>query len=150
MPDIYDRLNPSDANSKWDFSKYIPDIVVVNLFQNDSWLVNLPEHEQFKARFGKQKPSEDFIITAYKNFIQSVRIKYPKAQIICALGDMDATQEGSKWPGYIQAAVSMLKDNKIVTHFFPYKGAPGHPIIKDHETMANDLIQFIETKKYWK
>ena len=39
MPEIYDRLVPTDSKSKWDFSLYRPDIVVVNLFQNDSWLV---------------------------------------------------------------------------------------------------------------
>ncbi len=150
MPDIYDRLNPEDSTSVWDFRKYIPDIVVVNLFQNDSWLVNMPEHQQFKARFGAVKPTEGFIITAYKNFIQSLRSKYPDAHIICALGNMDATREGSKWPGYIDSAAAQLGDNKIVTHFFPYKGTPGHPVIKDHEVMAADLIAFIEKQGYWK
>lgn len=150
MPDIYDRLNPKDLNSKWGFSKYTPDVVVVNLFQNDSWLVNMPAHEQFKARFGTTKPTEEFIINAYKNFLQTIRSKYPKARIICCLGDMDATKEGSKWPAYIAIAVNSMKDKRMITHFFPYKGTPGHPIIKDHETMANDLISFIEKEKYWK
>ena len=44
MPEIYDRLVPTDSTSKWDFSLYRPDIVVVNLFQNDSWLVHLSDH----------------------------------------------------------------------------------------------------------
>ncbi len=149
MPDIYDRLNPADSASRWNFSNYTPDIVVVNLFQNDSWLVNQPEHVQFKRRFGKAKPSETFISNAYKSFIQSIRNKYPKAQIICCLGNMDATKEGSKWPVYIEAAVAAMKDKKIATHFFPYKNTGGHPDIKEQETMAADLIQFIETKKYW-
>jgi len=149
MPDIYDRVDPEDSTSKWNFHHYTPDIVVVNLFQNDVWLVNLPEHEQFKKRFGTRKPSEDFIINAYKNFIQSLRSKYPKAQIICCLGNMDATREGSKWPGYVDAAVAMLKDKKIVTHFFKYMGTPGHPVIKEQEAMANALIDLIEKGKYW-
>ncbi len=54
MPEIYDRLNPGDPDSKWDFTLFTPDVVVINLFQNDSWLVNNPEHEQFKARLGQQ------------------------------------------------------------------------------------------------
>jgi len=150
MPDIYDRLNPKDTLSKWNFSKYQPDIVVVNLFQNDSWLVNQPQHEQFKARFGTDKPSEEFIITAYKNFIQSLRSKYPKAEIICCLGNMDATKEGSKWPGYIDEAVALIKDKKITTHYFAYKNTPGHPSIEEQAAMANDLVHFIEKEKYWK
>ena len=35
MPEIYDRLNPMEPNSKWDFIKYSLDIVVINFFQND-------------------------------------------------------------------------------------------------------------------
>lgn len=36
MSEMYDRLVPTNPDSKWDFSLYTPDIVVVNLFQNDS------------------------------------------------------------------------------------------------------------------
>ncbi|MFP5040065.1 SGNH/GDSL hydrolase family protein [Parasediminibacterium sp. JCM 36343] len=150
MPDIYDRLNPKDSTSKWDFAKYTPEIVVINLFQNDSWLVNMPTHPQFKARFGTEKPSEEFIINAYANFIKSIRGKYPKATILCCLGNMDATREGSKWPSYIDTAVASLKDNKLFTHFFPFKKTSGHPRVQEQEAMAEDLIGFIEKGKYWK
>lgn len=125
MPDIYDRLNPSDPNSHWDFSLYTPDIVVINLFQNDSWLVNMPEQKEFKENFGTKAPTDDFIIDAYKNFVKSIRAAYPNAKIICILGSMDATREGSKWPGYITQAVAQLDDPNIYKHFIPYKGTPG-------------------------
>jgi hypothetical protein len=52
MPEMYDRLNPFDSTSVWDFSKATPDIVVVNLLQNDNALYGIPEYEQFKQRFG--------------------------------------------------------------------------------------------------
>lgn len=149
MPEIYDRVNPNDSNSKWNFSKYQPDIVVVNLFQNDSWLVNQPEQPEFKAKFGTAKPTEDFIINAYANFIKTLRGKYPAANIICCLGSMDATKEGSKWPGYITSAVALLKDRRIATHFFPYQQTGGHPKAREQQIMADDLIAFIK-KHYWK
>lgn len=148
MPEVYDRLNINDSSSKWDFSKYQADIVVVNLFQNDSWLVNNPKHEQFKKRFGTTKPTEAFIINAYANFIKTLRNKYPKANIICCLGSMDATKEGSKWPSYINAAVATLNDKKVATHFFAYKNTNGHPKATDQQIMANNLIAFIKTN-YW-
>lgn len=149
MPEIFDRTNPGDSASKWNFSQYTPDIVVVNLFQNDSWIVNQPANAQFKARFGNSKPSEEAIVKAYANFIQSIRRRYPTAKIICCLGNMDATKEDSKWPGYIDAAVALLKDQNIVSHFFQYKNTPGHPKRKEQQAMADDLIAFIE-KTYWK
>jgi len=149
MPEIYDRLDPSDTNSKWDFSKYKPDIVVVNLFQNDSWIVNMPDNAQFKARFGTKPPGEDFIITSYQKLIAMIRNKYPRASIICALGSMDATKSGSKWPGYILQAAKNLNDKKIYTLFFPFKNTPGHPNRAEHQLMANDLIAFIDKNIKW-
>jgi lysophospholipase L1-like esterase len=149
MPDIYDRTDPTDSTSKWNFSKYTPDIVVINLLQNDSWLVNMPNHEMFKHYFGTKAPDEVTIIAAYKKFVASIRGKYPTASIICALGSMDATREGSVWPGYIQKAVDQLNDHKIYTHFFPYKKTGGHPNVAEQKVMADDLIGFIEKNIKW-
>lgn len=149
MPEMYDLLDATDPKSKWDFSKYTPEVVVVNLFQNDSWLVKRPENPEFKKRFGVLAPEPDKIISAYRDFIKKVREKYPKAQIICALGNMDATQTGSAWPGYIEKAVTGLADNKIYTCFFPYKNTPGHPNVKEQQAMADDLIGFIDQHIKW-
>ena len=149
MPEIYDRLNPMDSNSKWDFTNYTPDVVVINLFQNDSWIVNLPQNEQFISRFGTSKPTEEFIISSYQNFVNSIRTKYPNASIICALGNMDATKTDSKWPGYIQQAVKRINDKKIYNVFFPYKNTGNHPTKDEQQMMANDLIKFIDKNIKW-
>ncbi len=149
MSGMYDRLDATDSNSKWDFSRYSPDIVIVNLFQNDCWLTNMPENEQFKAKFGVTAPKAGQIIEAYADFIKKVRNKYPKAHIICALGNMDATREGSPWIGYIEKAVASLQDKNIYTHFFPYKNTPGHPNVSEQESMAESLIAFIHETFGW-
>ncbi|ASU34044.1 SGNH/GDSL hydrolase family protein [Mucilaginibacter xinganensis] len=149
MSEMYGRLDATDPNSKWDFSKYTPDLVIVNLFQNDSWLVNMPGNEQFKAKFGTMPPKPEFIIGAYQSFLKSVRSKYPKAQIVCILGSMDATKAGSAWPGYIDKAVAGLNDKRIATHFIPYKNTNGHPSAKEQQAMANDLIVFIDKTVSW-
>ncbi len=149
MPEIWDRLNPVDSLSKWDFSKSTPDIVVVNLFQNDCWLVERPNYKEFKYRFGDKKPSPDDIKNAYADFIRHIRAKYPQASIICALGSMDATNEGSPWPGYVKEAVASLNDSKIYTHFFPFINKGGHPRVEDDKKMADSLIKFIEENIEW-
>jgi hypothetical protein len=144
MDEMYYRLDPNDPNSYWDFSQVQPDIVVINLFQNDSWLVNMPDNEQFKKVFGTEKPSDEFLIDAYKKFLLKIRKVYPNTPIICTLGSMDATQEGSPWPGYISSAVNLLDNSNLFTCFFPYQGKDGHPKVEDHINMANILIKFIE------
>jgi hypothetical protein len=149
MPEIYNRTYALDSTKLWDFSKYTPEVVVVNLFQNDSWIVTHPDNEQFRARFGNAAPTPEFIIKAYADFIGKIRSKYPKATIICALGSMDATRTGSAWPGYIEKAVAGLNDKAIYTHFFPYKNTPGHPSEKEQKDMADSLTGFIEAKIKW-
>lgn len=149
MPEIYDRLNPSDSTSHWDFSLYKPDLVVINLFQNDSWLVNQPERKEFKTNFGDKAPNNEHIIQAYQNFVTSIRDKYPNASIVCMLGNMDATKEGSEWPGYIKQAVNNLNDPKIYSFIVPYKGTSGHPNIQEQQDMANSLIKFIDKNIVW-
>ena len=149
LPDIYDHLNPDDTASKWDFTKATPGIVVINLFQNDCVLLNMPDHPQFKSRFGDKAPTEDFIIASYRKFVQSIRSHYPEAHIICVLGNMDAVKPGSPCPGYIEKAVASLGDKKVYTHFFPYKNTPDHPNEAEQRQMAESLIRFIEENLRW-
>ena len=124
MPDVWDLTNPDDPESKWDFSLYQPDLVVVNLFQNDSWIVNMPEQESFKTNFGDTPPSKEEIIRAYADFVRGIREVYPETPIITTLGNMDITREGSPWPGYVEDAVASLDDENIYTVFTPFKYTP--------------------------
>ena len=149
MPEMFDRVNPADETSKWDFSKYTPDVVVINLCQNDMWIMNDTSHVQFKFRFGTKKPEPGEIIQSYKNFVSIIRGKYPNASIICALGSMNATEDGSPWPGYVSKAVQELADPKVFTLFFPYKNTSGHPKAAEQLVMANQLIGFIEKNIQW-
>jgi hypothetical protein len=149
MPEIYDKLIPTNSSSFWDFSNYSPDIVVVNLFQNDSWLVKLPNHEEYIKRFNKTPPTDYQLITAYQNFILNLRKQYPKTNIICTLGSMDAAKQDSKWIKYIKTAVNNLKDDKIYTHIMPYIESNTHPSEEDNQVMSKDLINFIDNHIDW-
>ncbi len=149
MPQLYDRFNPNDDSNIWDFNQYTPQVVVINLFQNDSWLVKKTDRLGFKNTFGDTPPSERFIINSYKDFVSDIRSKYPKASIICALGSMDATKEGSPWPGYVLSAVNQMNDKDIYTLIFPYKATPGHPKVNEHQMMAKQLIKFIDANIKW-
>ena len=147
MPQFYDQLNAYGRNdTKWDFSSWTPDVVVINLFQNDRWLIEI-EHRL------NPEPSDEQRIQAYVDFVKTIRGKYRDAYIVCALGSMDATQEGSKWPGYITAAVTRIKNGnnkeKIDTIFFPYTGYDAHPRVKQHQTNAALLSTLIKQKMKW-
>lgn len=147
MPQFYDQLSAVGNNdTQWDFSTWMPDVVVVNLFQNDSWLTDR-EHRL------NPNPTDEQRIQAYIDFVKTIRSKYPEAFIVCALGSMDATRAGSKWPGYITAAVTRIKQQnpkeKMDTIFFEFTGYGAHPRVKHHQVNAEKLTAFIQQKMKW-
>jgi len=145
MPQFYDQLNAvGDNDTHWDFASWTPDVVVINLFQNDSWLV--------EKRLNPV-PDDEKRIQSYVDFVNTIRRTYPKAYLVCTLGSMDATQAGSKWPGYISTAVERIKQAdssaRIDTLFFEFTGFGKHPRVHHHQVNAEKLTAFIKTKMNW-
>ena len=146
MPDFYDQLSAVGNNdSQWDFKRWTPDVVVVNLLQNDSWLIGRDHKLQ-------PEPDEAQRIAAYRQFVQRIRRHYPQAYIVCALGSMDATRPGSPWPGYVRAAVQEMRtggDKRIDTLFFDYTGYGQHPRVHHHAANAAKLSAFVRARMGW-
>lgn len=146
MPDFYDQLTATGDNStQWDFKQWQPDVVVVNLGQNDSWLID-------RERRLQPDPQPAQIIQAYVNFIHSLLIVYPDAQFICVLGSMDITAN-DKWPDYITRAIAQIKaeDPKVrIDHlFFPYTGYDKHPRVAQQHQNAQLLAKKIRELLAW-
>ncbi|MBC8008515.1 MAG: hypothetical protein H7067_00285 [Burkholderiales bacterium] len=134
LPGMFDRTAPMRGDVKWDFTKWTPHVVVVNIGQNDSWTAADP------AVFTE----------TYVKFIQTLRGHYPKALIVCALGSMDATAPKGLYPGYLTTAVERLKtefhDPRVETFFFEFLGAKGHPSSVQARAMAEKLAAHLEAK----
>ncbi len=152
MPELYDRVDPFSSSRKWDFKKYVPDIVVINLFQNDASILNTPANNssEFQKRWGGVQPTDQQLVSKYQSFISTMRQKYPQAHIICTLGSMNAVvfKEG-RYAHIIEDAVSAMNDAKVYVHLFSYKGTSGHPSVSEHRDMANSLNAFIEENINW-
>ena len=123
----YDR---ESASTTWDFSRWLPHLVVINLGQNDSW-----------GDYSQSGAQDNYI-----GFARTLRGKYPDAHIILALGSMAATRAGSPWPGYLQYAVDELNtsynDPKVHGLVFPFGGG-SHPTVARHADMAAQLTEFV-------
>lgn len=146
MPQFYDQLSAVGNNdSRWDFTQWAPDLVIINLFQNDSWLID--DHKRLQSL-----PTDQQRIQAYIDFVQSIRAKYPKVKIICALGSMDATAD-KKWPDYIRTAVKRMQeqdgDKNLSTLFFEFTGYGQHPRIGQHKANAKALVEYVRDTMNW-
>lgn len=73
-PVFYEDTLPDDAAAPaWDFARYVPDVVVINLGTND-FSPPGPDHEAYKS--------------AYSSFLKQVRDHYPDALLLAVVGPM--------------------------------------------------------------
>ncbi len=152
MPQLFDRLNPFDSTDKWDFSRFVPDVVVVNLLSNDIMLRHMPDNPNYVATFGTVPPTDDVFRDAYRDFLRALRGKYPQARIVCTLDAWkDTEKDGYRYHHIIDSAVAEMHDTLIGTCYFYYsKSMAGHPKVRDHEVMAARLETYVDSLMHWR
>ncbi len=139
MPVIYDYTDKAvdgmlgNEPEKWDFSRFAPQLIVVNLGTNDKdFTRGIPERT---AAFEN----------CYREFIAHIREKNPQAHIICALGAM-----GRELLPQVENAVKVLADERIISLGFDVQreedgiGSEWHPSAVTHRKMADKLIAEIK------
>jgi len=148
LPKIYDRIHLQNKNStKWDHTKQVPDIIVINLGSNDY--------------FGESRnePLNDSVfVHTYIKFVAKLISLYPHAKIICANGSTlrDDWPAGKKCWTRVQASIQKVQEHfkakgniNIYTFFFTQQSAPYgedyHPSLTTHTKMAEELTTFIKT-----
>ena len=138
MEQIFDkvRYNPFFGEStQWDFSQYVPHVVVVAIGQND----NHPDdymREEYDSERGIRWRKH------YQAFIKNLRDIYPKAHIISTTTILCHDES---WDKAIQSVCDSLHDERI-THFLYSQngtGTPGHVRIPEAQQMAEELTAYI-------
>ncbi|NLU27284.1 MAG: cellulase family glycosylhydrolase [Hungateiclostridium thermocellum] len=128
---------------RWDFSKYVPQVVVINLGTND-----------FSTSFADKTK----FVTAYKNLISEVRRNYPDAHIFCCVGPMLWGTGLDLCRSYVTEVVNDCNrsgDLKVYFVEFPQQdgstgyGEDWHPSIATHQLMAERLTAEIKNKLGW-
>lgn len=135
MSRSWKNLYAQTASKKFDFSTArVPDIVVVNLGQNDFGLSS-NNGTPFPADFEEN----------YAHLLEEIRKQYPNAWIICATGGMSAVKSSRQLNSGIINAVKKTKDQKTIQYTyraFTYN----HPRIDTHLLMAQELEKCIKEK----
>lgn len=145
LPELYDRTLPTDDNSRWDFTRWTPDVILINLGTNDF--------------SGKTFPDEAGWTGGYKAFISQLRAHFPKAQIYCATGPMlygKPLETVQRYLTTMVAGIHAAGDTKV--HLLEFKtqdgndgfGADWHPNLKTHGIMADTLISALQHDLGWR
>ena len=146
-PELYDRSLTLDSTSQWDFAKFTPEAIVINLATND---------------FGGGAPDEAGWTGAYEAFIRRLRQHAPKARIYCAMGTM-MTDRAPGQPvtvlrHYLEKIAANCKaagDEAVSIIDFGEQdpangiGAGMHPSKKTHELMGEQLAKTLRKDLGW-
>lgn len=145
VPEIYDRVLPTQPEPLYDFRGPRPEAVVINLATND---------------FGQANPEERGWTDAYEAFIRRVWTRYPKAHVVVTLGGMMSDD----WPkgqralstarGYLTGLVARMHDPRV--HFVEFDqqrqedgiGAGYHPSVATDRKMAARLVETLRREVY--
>jgi lysophospholipase L1-like esterase len=132
LPYYYDDALPS-VPTPWDFTRFVPDVVVINLGTNDS------------STHGD--PGQPFI-DAYVAFIHHLRSKYPNAWIVC----LDATTAVTNDIKQVVSTFTGAGDTKVEAFALTGQngsGCDGHPNVASDALMGASLATELKRVMGW-
>lgn len=144
MTTEYEYTNLYDRSERWDFTRYQPQLVCINLGTNDLSTNN------YDVKLLK---------VAYKKFLTQVRSHNPKAKIVYLCGSMLNGKELDIARQTLNEVVSEAnKAGDMEVYRFDFTpqtgdlmyGASWHPSIWQHQKMAGELTAYLrQLMKWW-
>jgi len=145
MSDVYESafLTANSNYPKWDFKKFIPDVVAICLGTND-----FSEGDGVTPRLPFDSTQ---FINRYVDLISKVHHHYPEAKILLLRSPIAGMEHDMMYKACLETvkqktASSMNGLNSIsifsFTSFFG-SGCTGHPSLDDHAKMAKELVPVI-------
>lgn len=144
IPNLYDRTLFYDAEEKWNFADFQPDVVCVNLGTND---MSLDDYDL------------SLLKDAYFKFIRRLRGYYPDAKIVMLTGCMlwgERLENVKKVLDEVVSKVNADGDNEVYRFdMSPQTGALGygadyHPSRRQANKMAKELSAYLTKITGWK
>ena len=150
MGQFYDYLylNPADS-VKWDFSRYVPDLVSICLGTND--------FSDGDGSYDRAPLDSAKYVNAYIKFIKGIRGNYPDAQICCLSSPMLTGEKDARIQRFLTAIVDHMRkvegDAKVDKFFLApgvyTHGCGNHPDLADHQKMTDQLVPFFKELMGW-
>lgn len=132
-----------DPSEEWDFSRYTPQVVCINLGTNDT---------------STEGADPKLLKKGYKDLLSKVRKAYPDAKIVFLCGSMmlgDHLELAKQKMDEVVAEANKAGDKNVYRFdFTPQDGSLGygaswHPSYWQHEKMAGELIPFLRSLMNW-
>jgi lysophospholipase L1-like esterase len=139
IPVLHDRTLAERAQPRWDFTRFVPHAVVINLGSND---------------FAHGDPGPAFA-TAYQSLLRAVRTHYPDAFLLAALGPVMPEEQVRRARAYLESTITALSAPRLAYLEFPRQdgtlgyGSDWHPSAATHSRMADQLTAELRRLLGW-
>jgi hypothetical protein len=128
----WDKLNPLPGQySNWDFNRFMPDVVVIAIGQNDARGGRIAD-PTWKAEWKR----------SYKQILDGLHAHYPKAPFVLTTTIL---MHDMAWDDALKEIAAEYKSAPVT--YFGYrragKGTPGHPRLVEEEEMGQELADYL-------
>ncbi|MCP4363578.1 MAG: endoglucanase [Chloroflexi bacterium] len=138
----YERALSYELDSRWDFQRWKPDVIIINLGTND-----------FSTT---PYPSQAIFVQAYIDLLNTIRRHYPLTPILAMSPPI--IQEPANW--YVQTAVTHLNSNQSDpnVHYLPMTnnliapqdyGCDYHPNIAGQQKITDQIVPALQRIMGW-
>jgi lysophospholipase L1-like esterase len=134
MPQVWDRVAPHADAPVAAPDPRGPDVVLVNLGQNDH---GLPA--------SRGEPFPDEFAARYLDFVRQLRHRYPHARLVLLVGGMTAWKDEPRLLPAVHAAMQRLRaeGDPLVWSYTFDAFSYAHPRIDVHQRMSDELVAFL-------
>jgi lysophospholipase L1-like esterase len=135
---IWDRLYPDTNAPLADLRAWTPEIVLVNLGENDG---------SYPSAHGKPFPVN--FTSGYVALIHAIRTGYPEAHIVLLRGGMYNGAQNQQLREAWESAVTQLEaTDKGISHFVFTHWTSTHPRVADDRIMADELVTWLKQQSF--
>jgi len=136
--ETWDKLYPRDNPARADLVTWQPDLVCVNLGENDSAFPRVDA-----------RPFPRGFAASYVALVKAVRAAYPAAQIVLLRGGMWGGANDDDLRRAWESAVRELEvGDPMVSHYVFKHWSEQHPRVSDHRAMAAELTAWLKTQAW--
>jgi lysophospholipase L1-like esterase len=138
MGQVWDRTYPRASSPRADLGKWVPDVVLVLLGDNDD---SYPRSKglPFPDNFGEK----------YSALVRAIRAAYPRAHIVLLNGGMwagtNSRELGAAWAAVVG---SLESGDPGISHFTFAHWTMNHPRVADHRMLADELDRWLKGQPF--
>lgn len=136
--ETWDKVYPRDVPTRADLTGWVPDVVCVNLGENDVGFTH-----------ANGRPFPTGFTTGYIALIKAIRASWPAAHIVLLRGGMHGGAQDPELRAAWEAAVKELEAGDLRIGHYAFEHWTGHhPRVSDHRIMSGELVAWLKAQPF--